>query len=236
MATQEKNTKSKIVKTLANQGSRVPYKASVYEEFILWTAMPPKERDKLGIETQGEFTKHFKIGEGTPTAWKARPDFIARVTELRRQWAFDKTGNVIEGIYISALKGNPFSQKLWLQYFLGFTEKTEVENTNKVEVSINDIRHLINQLPEPLRFKHHANLRELLDDASATANTRDAEDSSWTTRPADTLLGEADHVAQDIPSEPTDEVAESNTCGLCNRMVREVHTYHHQSTARWWKE
>jgi hypothetical protein len=86
----------------------------IYEEFILWSAMPPTERSKLGIETQDQFVKSYGIGINTPTAWKKNRDYERRVTELRREWAFGKTSAVIEGIYKSAVRGNTQSQKLWL--------------------------------------------------------------------------------------------------------------------------
>ena len=57
---------------------RYPNKRSIYNEFILWTAMPHPEKVRLGIETQGQFSEQYKINEDTLTNWKKRPDFESR--------------------------------------------------------------------------------------------------------------------------------------------------------------
>ena len=76
-------------------------KESAYEQFILWSAMPPIERMKLGIQTQEEFAEKNFIAASTTTMWRKRPDFQKRVEDLRRHWAFDKTSDVIYGIFSS---------------------------------------------------------------------------------------------------------------------------------------
>ncbi len=151
---------------MTNGDKRQPKRIDIYEEYILWSAMPPTERMKLGIETQEQFVEFYKIGINTPTAWKRRPDFEGRVTAMRREWAFGKTSAVIEGIYRAALKGNPHSQKLWLQYFHNFTEKQEISVKPHRAVSINDVMFLIEALPEELRNKHYEWVREFLLHAS----------------------------------------------------------------------
>ena len=164
---------------VTNGENREPKRIDIYEEFVLWSAMPPSERMRLGIETQEEFVAFYKIGTNTPTRWKRRPDFELRVTALRREWAFGKTGAVIEGIYRSALKGNPFSQKLWLQYFLGFTERTETTTTNKVEVGVNDVRFIIDGLPEPECTKFHGYIREIVEFANMVKQAGTANPGVW---------------------------------------------------------
>ena len=157
---------------VTNSENRQPKRVDVYEEFVLWSAMPPSERFKLGIETQEQFVEFYKIGINTPAAWKRRPDYEARVTAIRKEWAFGKTSAVIEGIYRSALKGNPASQKLWLQYFHNFSEKQEVKHVAKTEVGVNDVRFLIDGLPEPHRTKFHGYLREIVDTTCALRHAR----------------------------------------------------------------
>lgn len=215
----------------ANREVRKP---DAYQEFILWTALPPTEKGRHDFQTQEEFSENYKLGKNTLTKWKARKDFQEQVTELRRQWAFDKTGEIIQGIYLAAIKGNPFSQKIWLEYFLDFREKA-AEGTKtgatQTNIGVGDIRYLIEQLPEPLKEKHYANLRELLDDASTHRNTLSAQDSDWDERPPQDVPDEADHDAQYLQIAPANEIPKSNSLGLRCNLVREIHAYNHQSSA-----
>lgn len=166
---------------VTNGENREPNRVDVYTEFILWSAMPPSERMRLGIETQEQFVDFYKIGANTPARWKRRPDFEARVTTLRKEWAFGKTSAVIEGIYRSAVKGNPFSQKLWLQYFHDFSEKQMVQHKIMSTVSVDDVRFLVDVLPEPERAKCQGHLREIID-ALALHRHNNPNDPRWSER------------------------------------------------------
>lgn len=209
-------------------------KPDIYREFILWTAMPHPEKVKLGLETQGAFCEHYNIGKNTPGAWKMRPDFESRVDALLKMWSTDKHPDVVHAIYRSAIKGNPMSQMLWLQYFKRFNPKADAEaDRKKVEISENDIRHLIEILPEPLKSKHYANLRDLLDDASSVANARVAEDDRWTEKPQEPVLDEADNDAQNVPEPEAYALAESDSCGIRGNLESSVVSFHNKSSARW---
>lgn len=213
-----------------------PVKESIYEEFVLWSAMPPTERSRFGCQTQDEFCKKFNVGINTPTRWKRQPDFHKKVTELRHRWAFDKTSDVIYGIYTAALKGNDRSQKLWMQVFCGFTEKTE--NTVKAEVSLtlDDIRSIINILPEPLKIKHYANLRELLDDATALRRSGQIDESVWSTGHPLDLPGQTDNDAQNVPNKEADVLAVGDKKRIRQDLVGCAQTRDHQSAAWRWQE
>lgn len=170
--------------TVTNGENREPKRVDIYEEFVLWSAMPPSERSKLGIETQEQFVEFYKIGINTPTKWKRRPDYEPRVTAIRREWAFEKTGMVIEGIYRAALRGNPHSQKLWLQYFHGFSEKHDVAVTQRPTASANDVIALIGALPEEKRKKHYDWVIELMLHCSiAYQKAKDDGDTSLWDKP-----------------------------------------------------
>lgn len=218
-----------------NSNNREPYLASTFEEFILWSALPRKEQIAFGIETQKEFAAHYEVREATLSAWKDRPEYRMRVRALRDKWAFDKTGRVIEAIYKTALGGNPFSQKLWLQVFEGFSEKTETKETKRVELGINDIRFIIESLPEPLRSEHHANIRKLINDSMSLRHAGRIEN---VVRPATTIEGDlqerSDIDAQVVSNKGSNEVATRHTERVSSDMGRQVSTYHYQSTERWW--
>lgn len=211
-------------------------KVDKYQEFILWFAMPTVERMKLGIDTQKAFAEYYMVNETTLGRWKDRPDFLPRVDAIQMKWGQEKTSDVIQAVYKSAIKGNPMSQLLWLQYFKGFSAKKKEEEAQEVkkEFGVGDIRFLIEQLPDDLKQKHYGYLRELLDDASAHRNTDGAQDSGWTTRPTLAISDETDNNAQVVSDGAANALAESNSAGLRCYMVREASAYNHQSSARWW--
>lgn len=171
--TKKRNKIKEMANDIAPKESELKIiKRDIYEEFVLWFAMPRHEKIRLGIETQGQFAAFHKVHPDTLTDWKALPDFNARINDVYEKWAMGKHPDVFQSIYLTALKGNPMSQLLWLQYFRGFNPKKVEDKTNKVELTIQDIRFLIEALPEPLKSKHHTNLRELIDDSSAVAQGR----------------------------------------------------------------
>lgn len=206
-------------------------KDSEYEEFILWSAMPVDERKALGLKTQKDFCLRYNVHLNSTTNWKQRPDFRARVRDLRDKWGFDKTQEVIEGMRISAIQGNAMSQLLWLQYFEQFDPKKAAEKTEKVEISVGDIRFLIEALPEPLKSEHYANLRKLLDDSTAFANARETESSD---RPEGSTTGvqrQADYDAQDVSIPKANALATRDQISVCTNLERETSSSDHQSAA-----
>lgn len=238
MAKKQTEQRTTVVTRITTDAERKGMsRPDVYDEFILWMGMPPLEKVKLGLETQKDFCELYGIEKTTPSRWKKRHDFRPRVDDLRHEWAYEKTQDVLQGMYQSACKGNPMSQLLWLQYFAKFNPKQEAEKAaNKIEIGVNDIRHLIEQLPEPLKSKHYANLRDLLDDSSAFANAIEVEGGTWTERTPQPLPGETDHDAQDVPDAGTNALASCHQIGVRADMVREVSACHHQGASWWWQE
>ncbi len=220
--------------------NRQPKRRDLYTEFILWTAMPSEEKKKLGLEWQMDFAKHHNVEESTLSRWKRRADFEVRVDAILKMWGADKTPDVVHAIYKTALKGNPLSQKLYLQYFKGFSEKTEVQHTAKVEVGVNDIRFIIDGLPEPERSKFHGYIREIVDYANAVKNARELDETVWDEQPAESVLDEADHDAQDISEQGANELAARYSRSVCADMgdrrsgAASTSAHHRQGAARWW--
>lgn len=210
-------------------------KPDIYKEFILWTALPPIEKQKLGIETQTAFCEYYKVHINTTTKWKERPDFEKRVDAILKMWSTDKTPDVVYGIYRAAVKGNPMSQMLWLQYFKKFNPKKEEEDDRKkVEYGVNDIRFLISTLPEPLRTKHYGYLRELIEDAQQLRHAGRLEDITTTTVESQGAVSdETDNDAQDVSGKGADEVSCRHTERVCEDMGGKASPYNYQSAARW---
>lgn len=215
-----------------------PIKADVYKEFILWTAMPHAEKVRLGLERQHQFCDHYKIHITTPSRWKQRPDFEQRVDAILKMWATDKTPDVVHAIYRAAVKGNPMSQLLWLQYFKKFSPKQEVEHVQKVEIGVNDIRYLIHSLPEPLRSEHYANFRKLIDDAQRLRFAGQLEDSTIpdTARSEKGISDEADNDAYDVSGQRAHAVAKRYPFSLRANMVGEISPHHREGAERRWEK
>lgn len=222
----------------------VPKKNFEYNLFVRWIATPTVLRDP---PTQAEFSAKFGIGHDALANWKKQSNFWKEVKALTDEWGKERTPDVVAGIYRSAVKGNPHSQKLWLQAFAGFNEHQQDQDAQKVEVSPNDIRFLIDALPEPLRSKHYANFRELLDDASVVATNDQfivegeivqddghAKAGSDTSRPTPAIPREADHPTQDVSNAKANRMAGRDPFCLCENMVRKAQPHNHQSAARWW--
>lgn len=207
----------------------------MYTEFILWTAMPHPEKVKLGIETQQQFSEHYGLGINTPTRWKQRKDFEERVDKILKMWAIDKTPDVVHSIYRSAIKGNPMSQLLWLQYFKRFNPKTEVVNTHKVEISVNDIRFIIEGMPESYRPKFYGYIREIIDTGVTLRNSGELADG-FPDEPEleDGVRGSADNDAQDLPERESDVLAASHPVSIRCDMEWPTQSRHYQGAARWW--
>lgn len=218
-------------------------KDNVYREFVYWFAMPNAERIKLGIETQADFSQVNKVHVNTLSVWKKRPDFMKRVDEIHHEWGQEMTGGVIQGMYKAAVKGNPMSQLLWLQYFKNFNPKRDeyAQNNGKLEVTTNDIRFLIEGLPLELKQKHYGYLRELLDDAARVANAidsgeipdgiRNIEESARAERLEEAVQGETDNAPRDVPVERTNAIPRRHSESVCDDMERQVSAHNYQSAA-----
>jgi len=240
----KENSKKKekgIVQECENNGIQ---KKDIYYEFIVWSGLPPTERLKLGIETQEDFCNVHKIHRNTLTKWKKLSDFKERVEKIRRDWAFEKTSDIIYGIYRSSIKGNPASQKLWLQYFANFEETTKVKQRIKVEVTEEDIRNLINVLPRERQQHYYGELANLADEAEYYGNSQQAENVIGDGKRGGTneifkgeIQGEADNLPQEISGRGiTDEMATGDKKHLRTIMAQQDHTGDYQSAERRWEE
>lgn len=234
---ENKNTeRSQQVAFLAREAERGLEYVSTYDEFILWFALPRHEKISMGLETQKAFAADQHLSERTLNRWKDRPDFLPRIKALRDKWAKERGSDVVAAIYRSAINTKspaaPAAQKLWMQIFEGFSEKSQVEHTTNAELTVNDIRFVIEQLPEPLKSKHYANLRELLDDAAAFERARDAQDSRGSDGSAEAILREADHPAPQLPGKSSDEMAKGDQSGVRSDMVGQTPAHNHESAPR----
>lgn len=222
-------------KTIAKRHLPV-YRRSLYNEFILWTAMPHQEKVKLGLEWQKDFSAYHKIDESTLWRWKHRDDFEKRVDDILKKWSTDKTPDVVHAIYRSAIKGNPLSQQLWLGYFKGYNpRKADGTEENKVEVGVNDIRFIISGFPEPMKSKWNAILTEFTIEANALRDARETDGDLWNERPTQDVYEQTDNDAQNIPNTGRrNEVACRYRERVCDNLERKVSEGDYKSTS-WWR-
>lgn len=207
----------------ARKEGALTYEA-VYDEFIVWFACPKAERKAaLGAETMIQFAEKHQVSERTLTNWKKRADFIPRVRDLRKTWGQERVGEVLDAVYKASVKGNPLAQKLYLQYVDEFSEKTELELKNQAPTfSVDDVRFIIEQLPEPLKSKHYGYIRELLDDATSVNRARLAAANGGELRPETPIRRAPDHHAPDVRKPTAHAVARRHSTGLRADMVGEV--------------
>lgn len=150
-----------------NKKIRKPF---IYSEFVDWTAFPMAPRNGVLIETQEEFAQVYGVSKDTLSLWKQRADFEEQVNRKLKSWSIGKDMSVYQAIYNSALKGNAKSQKLWLEYFKGFHLKKIKKEKPVREVTEDDIRNLIQSLPDLLQIKYNTFLEELVRDSIANDN------------------------------------------------------------------
>ena len=150
-----------------NAENKQVYKSDIYQEFISWSAMPPNERFKLHIMDQTDFAKAYNINKDTLTRWKNQPDFKSKVDKLRMEVGREKLSDIMYAIYLSAIKGNPKSQKLWMEYFTDFIPHKPGDKPKKpiVEMTEDDIRQIILYMPEYRHDQHFNAIQRIIDDA-----------------------------------------------------------------------
>ncbi len=139
--------------------------AEAYEQFVLWSALTPEERSWRGIQTREQFCKTY----GVPNtrlldAWAQRPDFEQRVAALREDWIIYKTGDLLGEIYSAARDGDFKSQRLWLDYARRIKEKRDATGPRPEHLSSDDVRRIIDMLPEGMRERNYWRLQGIKDD------------------------------------------------------------------------
>lgn len=218
-----------------NANKKTPYRANLYTEFILWTAMPEPEQRSLGLENQKQFAAYHKVAESTLSRWKERPDFEERVDKILKLWSVGKTPNVVMGMYRAAVKGNPMSQLLWLQYFKGFNPKQEIVHTVKVQMAPEDLRFLVDGMPDEYKQKFYGYIREIIDTGIALRNVGRLQDGNAPS-PVDEaiVLDPADQDAPDLPDYAAGQISARNTPSIRADMERSFFSRHYKGAARWW--
>ena len=98
---------------------------NAFLQFVQWIALPKGYREP---KEQGELAVKFDVAPETLSRWKKHPLFWGLVQREFKEWAKDKTPNVMASLYNRALKeGNAAEVKLWMQIIEDWKEKSEQE-------------------------------------------------------------------------------------------------------------
>lgn len=95
--------------------------AKEYYEFIKWIALPLSLRSP---KTQIQFAEELGVSPWTLSNWKNLPNFKDDVDRELKNWASDKTPNVIYALYKTCIeKGGASEVKLWFETFGTFKKQ-----------------------------------------------------------------------------------------------------------------
>ena len=116
---------SKKLKAKSGEDSRGTKKDAERLQFIEWLALPSWERKP---KTQAQFAKVIHVNPVTLSEWKSDPRMMAEVQKRATDHVRNRRPDVLGAIVRSAVEGNAYSQKLFLQYTEGWTEKQKREH------------------------------------------------------------------------------------------------------------
>lgn len=150
-------------------GDTEPYKKDVYARFIEWQAQTTKERGKSGITFAKDFANKYGIREATLSEWKKRPEFNELKREAQIAKLSDETSDVLDGLKRRCIKyGMAYDVELFLLYVEKWDRKHVLEILSEVKLGNNDIRTLIDGLPEEEQKRFYDTLTELIAKAEQT--------------------------------------------------------------------
>lgn len=155
-------------KTKTGGGSRKPYKQDVFARFINWQTLTTKERKKAGIITAGDFAKKYGIHEATLSKWKNRPDYHDTKRQAQIHKLSDSTADVLDGLKTRCIKyGMANDVELFLLYVEKWDRKHVLEILGEIKLGKDDIRSIVDVLPEDRRKQFYVTLSDLIAEAKA---------------------------------------------------------------------
>ena len=100
-------------------------KEKEYRAFVEWVALPRELRQP---PNQKLLSKHLNVPERTLSVWKSQSRFKKDVKEAIYKWTRDKTPDVLNSLYKTAVRhGNAKEVKLWLEFVENWAESQRVE-------------------------------------------------------------------------------------------------------------
>ena len=151
---------------------------SLIEIFCQWSSLPFVARKKMGVPTQKDFAKKYKVNSQTLTAWKHRDDFEIKREKHMKSWTRELTPNVLKAMYDKAVRmdgwDHPKYIELWLQYVEGWNPRAKPEPKKPV-FNLMALNEIISLLPEEEQKEFYITLNRLLDRAEEIYEQRYGE-------------------------------------------------------------
>lgn len=121
------------------------YKVAEYIAFVQWTSLPTFERQP---ETQGEFSKQWKVSEQMLSRWKNTQEFWDDVSRVRRAYMQDDFGDIIKALKKNIIQ-NGRGQDVKVYGQLAGVLKEDGDGTLKLNPTLeNAIKKIGNVLPD----------------------------------------------------------------------------------------
>lgn len=159
----------KATKTKNRGGVLKPRKKDVFDIFVDWIALPTTERAEMGIETQTDFAKKYGIHNVTLTTWKKREDFKKAKQEAQVSRLENCTADVLEGLKDRCVKyGMAYDVELFLLYVEKWDRKHVLEILGEIKLGDNDIRTIVDLLPENKQKAFYETITDLIAEAEST--------------------------------------------------------------------
>lgn len=160
-------------RTTSGGGVVEPYKKNIYARYIEWIALTHEERARMGLPFATSFAEKYGIRRTTLNDWQKRPEFLDLKREAQILKLQLETSDVLDGLKKRCIKyGMAYDVELFLLYVEKWDRKHVLEILGEVKLGENDIRTLVDLLPEAKQKKFYDVLTELIAEAeSARANS-----------------------------------------------------------------
>lgn len=158
----------KAIKSKRNGGARNLYKGNIFERFVEWIALPTADRQRIGIPTQKDFAKKYNVHQTTLTGWKRNDNFGSLKQEAQILRLQNDTADVLEGLKNRCVKyGMAYDVELFLLYVEKWDRKHVLEILGEIKLGDNDIRTLVDLLPEEKQKVFYDTLTNLIAEAES---------------------------------------------------------------------
>ena len=150
-------------------GTKTPYKADIHARFIEWQVMTKEEKRTEGLVHGKDFAKKYGIRPTTLSDWKRRQDFAGDKREAFILKFGDNTVDVMNGLMNRCMKyGMAYDVELWLLYVEGWDRKHVIEILKVIKLGEEDIRSLVEYLPDEKKKLFYDTLIDLIGEAERT--------------------------------------------------------------------